>query len=724
MTVETARTDAAPSGVSGFGGGAGSGVGSGAGAGLRRPDGVPKLTGAAQYVGDVPADDALVATMVCATVPRAERATVDAAEALSAPGTVAVLTADDLPPLFYQGPVGQSVLPMTDHVVRYEGQPLALVLADTVERSRYAAELVRVAYEGVRPAVVFADAADTVESQARMGPTDHGKGDIEEGLAQARTVVSGTYTTADRHHNPIEPSVTLARWDGERLTVHDSVQSLSLTRATLATAFGLDPGQVRVVCPFIGGGFGCKGYIWPHQVLAAAAARVVGRAVRLPLTRAQMFTSCGHQPQTRQTVTLGADAEGALTALRHHSANATSRHHQHAEATTDACASLYAVPHIELRRRIRHTDRATPTPMRSPHEGPGLFALESAVDELAYAAGLDPLALRLRNLPERDALTGAPFSTHELRACLERGAERFGWERRAPRPRATREGDELVGLGMAALSLETHRSPSSARVRRSADGRVRVEAGTEEIGTGQPGMIATIAAEVLEVSPEDVEVVIGDSRLPVTSMTAGSSATMGVGSAVLLAARAVREKLAGGAEEAEAEASWGPQEGSDGLGRKDTMSVHAFGAVFVEVRVDALLGRVRVARCTGAYAAGRIINPLAARSQLTGGISWGIGQALLEQSRFDAEFGRFASKNLAGYAVPVSADVPQLDVFFVDDHDTYASPLGAKGIGELAPLGVSAAVANAVFHATGVRVRDLPLGMPALVTELPLDGGV
>ncbi|GAA2095359.1 xanthine dehydrogenase family protein molybdopterin-binding subunit [Streptomyces albiaxialis] len=690
-------------------------------AGLRRPDGPAKLAGTARYVADVPAGDALVATMVCATVPRADRAVVDASAARRAPGVAAVLTADDLPPLRYEGAVGQSVLPMTDHVVRYEGQPVALVLADTGERSRHAADLVRVTYEGVRPVLAFADAEDTVESRPMMGPADHGTGDVARGLAEARTVVGATYTTSDRHHSPIEPSATLARWDGDRLTVHDTVQSVSATRAVLATAFGLEAEQVRVVCPFVGGGFGCKGYIWPHQVLTAAAARTAGRAVRLALTRAQMFTSCGHQPQTRQTVTLGADAEGRLTALRHHSVNATSRHHEYAEATTDACASLYAGPHIELRRRMRHTDRATPTPMRSPHEGPGLFALESAVDELAYAAGLDPLAFRLRNLPARDALTGAPFSTHELRACLERGAERFGWDRRAPEPRATREGDELVGLGMAALSLETHRSPSSARVRRTADGRVRVEAGTEEIGTGQPGVLATVAAEVLDVRPEDVEVVFGDSRLPVTSMTAGSSATMGVGSAVLLAARAVREKLAGGAEEAEAEASWGPQEGSDGLGRKDTMSVHAYGAVFVEVRVDALLGRVRVARCTGAYAAGRIINPLAARSQMTGGLTWGLGQALLERSRFDVEFGRFRSKNLAGYAVPVNADVPELDVFFVEDHDTYASPLGAKGIGELAPLGVSAAVANAVFHATGVRVRSLPIGIPDLLEGMPRD---
>ncbi|MFG3258441.1 xanthine dehydrogenase family protein molybdopterin-binding subunit [Streptomyces sp. NPDC048172] len=689
--------------------------------GLRRPDGPAKLTGAARYVADVPAADALVGTFVCATVPRAERAVVDAGAARRAPGVVAVLTADELPqPGYGGGPVGQSVLPMTDHVVRYEGQPVALVLADTGERSRYAAELVGVAYEGVRSAVVFADAEDSVESMPMMGPADHGTGDVGTGLAAARTVVSETYATSDRHHNPIEPSATLARWDGDQLTVHDSVQSISATQAVLANAFGLDPGQVRVICPYVGGGFGCKGYIWPHQVLAAAAARAVGRAVRLPLTRAQMFTSCGHQPETRQTVTLGADADGRLTALRHHSVNATSRYDQYAEATTDACASLYASPHIELRRRIRHTDRATPTPMRSPHEGPGLFALESAVDELAYAVGLDPLAFRLRNLPERDALTGAPFSSHGLRECLKRGAERFGWARRAPGPRATREGDELVGLGMATVSLETHRMPSSARVVRTADGRVRVEAGTEEIGTGQPGVLATVAAEVLDVRPEDVEVVLGDTRLPATGMTAGSSATMGLGSAVLLAARAVKEKLAGGAEEAEAEATWGPQEGGDGLGRKDTMSVHAYGAVFVEVRVDALLGRARVARCLGAYAAGRIINPLAARGQMTGGLTWGIGHALLERSRFDAEFGRFASKNLAGYAVPVTADVPEVDVLFVDDHDAYASPLGAKGIGELGPLGVSAAVANAVFHATGIRVRELPIGIPDLLEGLPL----
>ncbi|WP_051698109.1 xanthine dehydrogenase family protein molybdopterin-binding subunit [Streptomyces albus] len=687
-------------------------------AGLRRPDGLAKLTGAARYTGDLPLEGSAVGTLVCATVPRADRAVVHADEARAADGVVAVLTAADMPRLHPSPLLGTTVMPLQDERVRYEGQPVALVLAESVEQARYAASLVRVSYEGLRAATGFDDAEDAVESAPSMSPTDEERGEVEAGLAAARHRVTRTYTTADRHHSPIEPSVTHARWDGDSLTLYDSVQGISLARTALAEVLGIDPGQIRVVCPYIGGGFGCKGYVWPHQYLTAAAARVVGRGVRLPLTRAQMFTSCGHQPTTRQTVTLGADAEGRLTAVEHHSVNAASRDDEYGEDATAASGWMYATPALRLRRRIRHTDRAHPTPMRAPHEGPGMFALESALDELAHEAGIDPVELRLRNEPDREPLTGRPFSSREQRACLLRGAELFGWRERDPRTGSMHDGDELVGWGMAAATMDTYRSASTARVRHTADGRTVVETGTQEIGTGQPGVIATIVSEVLGVPPATVEVRIGDTRLPAAAMTAGSSATGSVGSAVHAAATEVRDRLAAGAAEAEATGSWAPQEGSDGLGRHPEVAIHTYGAVFAEVRVDALLGTVRVRRVTGVYSAGRIINPRTARSQMTGGIIWGLGQALLEDSRFDARHGRFRSKNLAGYAVPVNADVPDIDVSFVDEVDHHASALGSKGIGELGAVGVSAAVANAVFHATGVRVRDLPIGVPDLLPGL------
>ncbi|MFE7119677.1 xanthine dehydrogenase family protein molybdopterin-binding subunit [Streptomyces sp. NPDC057654] len=687
--------------------------------GLRRPDGPAKLTGAARYSGDTPADGAAYAVLVGATVPTGRLTALHTEAARGAPGVSAVLTADDLPEM----PLGPLVQPLPmrrsdEGAIRHEGQPIAIVLADSWERARYAAGLVRAEYADVRRAVVFDEAPDDVEREPLLSPPDETKGDVEAGLAAAHTVISGTYTTADRHHNPMEPSATYARWDGDRLTVHDSVQSIGLTQLALSTAFGIAFEQVRVHCPFIGGGFGCKGYIWPHQLLTAAAARVTGRPVKLYLTRAQMFTSCGHQPTTRQTVTLGADADGRLTALRHTSANAASRDGDHAEGATEASTWMYASPAIEVRRRIRHTDRPEPTPMRAPHQGPGMFALESAMDELAYATGVDPVELRLRNEPDTDPMTGLPFSSRELRACLLRASERFGWRARTPAPRSMRDGDELIGWGMAAATMDTFRFASTARVRIDADGNVVVECGTQEIGTGLPGVIATIVSDVLGTDPDAVEVRFGDTELPPAWMTAGSSATMGVGSAVHAAATELSEKLAGlggrpldAVGSLEAEATWGPEEGSDLAGRSRTYSMHTYGAVFAEVRVDEELGLVRVARCTAGYAAGRIVNPLTARSQMTGGLAWGIGQALLEESRFDGRFGRFASKNLAGYAVPVNADIRELDVFFVDDHDPHASRLGAKGIGELGAVGVGAAIANAVFHATGVRLRDVPMGI-------------
>ncbi|WP_419993905.1 xanthine dehydrogenase family protein molybdopterin-binding subunit [Streptomyces boninensis] len=699
--------------------------------GLRRPDGPLKLTGSAGYAADTTPAGTAHAAFVGATVPHGRVAAIDADAARRAPGVAAVLTHGDLPDLS-GAQLAQSWVPLTDDRVRHEGQPLAIVLAETLEQARHAATLVHVEYAGIRPAAAFADAEDAVEATPFLSPTDESTGDVDAALAAADTVLTRTYTTADRHHNPIEPSSTLAAWESaDRLTVHDSSQGISSTQAMLATAFGLPTENVRVICPYIGGGFGCKGYPWPHQVLIAAAAKVAGRPVKLSLTRAEMFTSCGHQPTTLQTITLAAAADGRLGALRHHSANASSRDDDYPELVTEASGHLYAADAIELRRRVRHLDRPQPTPMRAPGAGMGMFALESAMDELAGELGIDPVELRLRNEPERDPLNGRPFSSRKLRECLVEGARRFGWaEARQAEPRARKAGDALVGHGMAVSFMPTFRFPSSARVRIGADGTVTVASGTQEMGTGLPGVMTAIAAEALGVDPGVIEVSLGDTELPPAGMTAGSSSTMGVGSAVHLAATELRKKLealearsgpaaggpagllrSAGADSLEAEATWAPEEDAGPGGSPAGYSTGVHGAVFAEVRVDEDLGLVRLERALAVYAAGRIINPLAARSQMTGGIVWGLGQALLEHSDFDPGLGRFRSKNLAGYVIPGNADVPAIDVHFLDDHDEHASPLGAKGIGEMGPVGVSAAIANAVFNATGVRVRDLPIGI-------------
>jgi len=693
--------------------------------GLVRPDGPAKLTGTTRYAADNSVPGLVFSVLVSATVPCGRLSAIDSSDAASAPGVVAVLTSADMPRFAVPPvpPLAHSLLPMQDDVVAYEGQPIALVAAATREQAEHAASLVRPRYTDLTPAVAFGMSEVVVpDGSYQLVEPDLAFGDVGAALASSEVVVRVSFRTVDRHHSPIEPSATLAWWDGNHLTLHDAAQGISAVRLTLATAFGLPPDQVHVRSPFVGGGFGCKGYVHAHQLITAAAARVLGRPVKLVLSRAQMFTGCGHQPATRQTVLLAAGRDGALRAVEHHSVNAASRADDYTEFTTAGTRWLYATPALRVSTRIERCDRPQPQPMRAPHEGLGMFAIESAMDELAYRLGMDPVALRLRNEPELDPTTTQPFSSRPLRACLLEGARRFGWEARPPEPRSMPSGNDLLGWGMAVATMETFRLPASARVRAQSDGRVVVEVGTQEVGTGLPAVLALVAADVLDVPPESVEVRHGDTCLPEAGMTAGSSATMGAGSAVHAAASELRDELAAlgsgrpadilnakGLGSLEAQARWDPAEsGAD-------RSIHTYGAVFVEVRVDAELGLVRMNRCVGVYGAGRIINPLAARSQMIGGITWGLGQALLERSTFEPRLGRFLSKNLAGYLMPSNADVGDIDVSFVDDHDPHASPLGAKGIGELGAVGVAAALANAVFHATAVRVRELPITIEHLL---------
>ncbi|MCP2341502.1 xanthine dehydrogenase family protein molybdopterin-binding subunit [Actinomadura rupiterrae] len=689
-----------------------------------RPDGPDKLTGAARYTADVTVPGMLNAALVPATIPVGRVAAVDVSAAVRAPGVHAVLTAADMPDLqpLPSPPLGHGSLPMRDDVIRHEGQPVALVLADSWEQARYAAGLVGVEYADTAAPLAFEDAPDeTPASGHAFWPTDASVGDVEAGLRAADVVVTSDYGTADRHANPIEPSATLAVWDESgSLLVHSSVQALRLTHMTLAGMFRLPPEKVRVICPYVGGGFGAKGYIWSHTILAAAAALVVRRPVKIVLTRAQMFTLSGHQPVNRQTVTLAATRDGALTAIRHHSTHPTAREDGYVEGATRSTGWLYACPAIETRMRVRRVDRPNPTAMRSPGEGIGLFALETAMDELAAELGMDPVELRIRNEPEHEPMTGLPFSTRTLVRCLREGARRFGWERRSAEPRSMRDGHDLIGWGVAAASKDSIGALSSARISMEADGRVCVETAIQEIGTGMPAAIQAVAGPVLGVAAETVRVRHGDTLLPAASPSIGSMSALSVGSAVELAATRLRDELeaaggleglrAAGLERLEAEATWDPAEHM-----REKLSRNAYGAVFAEVRVDADLGQVRMSRCVGVFGAGRILSPVTARSQMIGGIAWGCGQALLERSVLDTRRGRFRSKNLSGYLVPVNADIGDVDVSFVEDDDRRVSAVGAKGIGELGAIGVAAAIANAVSHATGRRMRELPIRIEHLL---------
>ncbi|MBO0803802.1 MAG: xanthine dehydrogenase family protein molybdopterin-binding subunit [Nocardiopsaceae bacterium] len=701
-----------------------------------RVDGPAKVTGTARYTADIHPDGLVYAALVPATVPSGRITAIDTEAARSASGVLAVITHENAPRVETVEGLAQTWLPVQDDLIRHEGQPVAIVVAETTEQAQYAAELVRVTCERSPARLDFRAHRDEGHPVPTFTEPDSTVGDVDAALKDdAEVIVDQRYRTADRHHNPMEPSATIAEWRDGDLLLYDATQHVWGPRAVAAAAFGLEPERVRVRCDFLGGGFGAKGYSWPHELLAPLAAKVVGRPVRLLLTRAQMYTSHGRQTGTEQRVTLGAKKDGTLVAIRHASATPTSVADDYIEVCAAGTRSAYACPAIETRSRAVPVNLPIPTPMRAPHEGPGMAALEIAMDELAVELDTDPLELRLRNYAEADPTKGVPFSSKRLRDCYLRGAERFGWAGRPAKPRQMRDGNDLVGWGMATAIMSTFRFPATARVSVDRDGNVLIEAGSQEIGGGTYTTMPQIAAGVLGIDPARVRLALGDTALPQTGGTFGSSTTLSVGSAVADAARKLEVKLRGladGADPAraglgrllshhcldrlEAEGSWAP--GGNAVGEGPDLSIATFGAVFAEVRVDADLGLPRLSRLTGVYSAGRIINPKTARSQITGGMIWGLGQALLEESDVDVNLGRFVSKNLAGYLVPVNADVPHLDASFIEDEvDQRASPVGAKGIGELGAVGVAPAIANAVHHATGIRVRTLPIRPETLLVD-------
>jgi len=717
---------------------------------LPRPDGRIKVTGGASYAADHRADRMLHAAYVTAPVPTGRVLAVNAARALTQPGIVRVLTAADMPRLgdAPSPPRASRFWPMQGDEVRHEGQPVAIVLAETLEAAEGAARLVDVRYERLpfsMPGEVLPSGPDdnaqhahapAKDSRYLLDEAEFRKGDAEAGLAMAAHRVEQTYVQPSRHNNPMEPSGTLAEWtrdaDGDRLTVHDAVQHGYSAQAVLAAALGLKPEQVRVVCPHTGGGFGAKGYVWPHQVLAAASARVVGRPVKLVLTRAQMYSNVGYQPRMVQTVALGADAGGRLTAIRHDVVNVTGVSDDFVEFATAASKAMYASPAIQTSQRVERCNVNLPTAMRAPVEGPGTWALGSAMDELAHALGMDPLDLRLLNYAEVDPAHGRPWSSKKLREAYEEGASLFGWRGRQTR----REGAWIVAQGMADCTMGTFRFPSAARLTLRADGSALIESGFHDIGSGTLTIFPQVAADVLGLDPADIEVRHGDTTLPQAGPTYGSSSTIGVGGAVWDAACKVRDQLArlsnlppdtpvrdamrrASVPEIVAEGCFALPGGKpfEADGSLTPYAMRTFGAVFVEVAVDPELGLLRLRRAVGSYSAGRIINVRTARAQMTGGIIWGWGMAAMEASTHEAMLGRWLSKNLSGVAIPISADIPgdAIQVHFVDEVDEHAGPLGGKGIGELGATGVAAAVANAVFAATGRRVRNLPLTPEKLV---------
>ena len=730
---------------------------------ISRVDGRLKVTGEARYAADIPIAGLAHGAIIDSTIANGRTVSIDTTAAQRAPGVLAVFTYQNMPrmnptpkPWSHLHPQGQSYLPLQDDTIHYAGQPIALVVAATLDQAAYAGTLLSVEYEA-QQAVVFGpqSAKDAVEPPQFLWPVNSSVGDADAGIAAGDVRIERTYTTSDRHHNPMEPHVTTAVWyaDGT-LTLYETTQHLFGARELVSIVLGIPPAKINVVSHFLGGGFGCKAYVWPHTLIAALAAKVLNRPVRVRLTRAQMYSMVGHQPATIQTIALGAKKDGKLTGIRHDSISATSVFDNYIEYAANCTRFLWAASGgISTSHRIVHVNRSTPTVLRPPHEGLGHFALESAMDELAYAIGVDPVSLRLLNDTDIDPYSRRPFSTRAMRRCLTEGAARFGWDKRTPEPRSMRDGRYLIGQGVASAIYTHWRWPAKARVTLARDGSALVEAGTHELGTGTYTVMQQVAADTLGLPREKVTVRLGDTRLPYSHPSIGSSTMANAGASIMLAAQAARDKaialaisgrgapLAGATAEEVAvrhgvltltdrnlHVTYADLLARNGLSTlvadgdydpieetKGPKAIFSFSAAFAEVRVDPDLGLIRVTRFVGAYDAGRIINPKTARSQAIGGAIWGVGQALLEQSETDPVMGRFLNRNFSGYLVPTNADIPQLDILFVGEFDDEASPIGAKGMGELTAVPVAPAIANAVYHATGRRIRELPITLDKLL---------
>jgi xanthine dehydrogenase YagR molybdenum-binding subunit len=682
------------------------------GRGLVRRDGPDKLRGHAVYAVETPVEHPAYCALVQASVARGRITRIDASAAEALPGVVAVLTHENAEPLSDDD---AELAVLQSPQVAFRGQVVAVVVAETSEIARQAAELVRVAYDADPHDVELAADRDDLYAPEKVNPrypTDTAEGDVAAAMAAAPVTVEDTYTTAMVHNNPLEPHASTALWEDDRLTLWDSTQGVHPARAAVADTFGLPQEQVRVVCPYVGGGFGSKGTPHAHVVLAALAARAVpGRPVKLALTRQQMFALAGYRTPTIQRVQLAADADGRLTAIAIDVVEQTSRIKEFAEQTGLPARMMYAAPNRRTTHRLAKLDVPVPSWFRAPGECPGMFGPEVAMDELAERLGIDPVELRSRNEPDVDPDSGKPFSSRNLIACLREGAARFGWADRDPRPGVRTEGGWLVGTGVAASVYPTYRQAQSAATVRFEAGRYAVEIGAADLGTGAWTVLPQIAADALDVPVEDVEVRIGDTAYPVASVAGGSSGTTTWGSAILEAARAFREKF--GADPADGDEAHGEVQPAT-----QDYAMFAFGAQFAEARVHADTGEIRISRLHGTFAAGRIINPRTARSQLVGGMTMGLSMALHEHSLLDPRFGHVVNHDLAEYHIAACADVADLQAHWIDEHDPHVNAMGSKGIGEIGIVGTAAAVANAVHHATGVRVRNLPITLDKLLTAL------
>jgi xanthine dehydrogenase YagR molybdenum-binding subunit len=726
---------------------------------VSRVDGPRKVAGKAPFAAEFALDGMVFAALLYSTIAKGRIASLDTAEAERAPGVVLVMSHRNAPrmkapPLFMsasKAASGDSLPVMQDDKVAWNGQPVALVLAETQEQADHAKSLIRVTYEAEPASTVFEEARKTTRDGVFQGkPLQQEVGDAEAAFAAAPVKVDATYRTPRHNHNAIELHAATLAWQGDELVVHDCVQGVQHAAWSLAQVFGLDESQVHVTSPFVGGGFGGK-TLWQHQVLAAAAAKLAGRPVRIMLSREGVFRVVGGRTLTEQRVALGAQADGRLDAVIHTGVVAMTTHNNLPEPFVLPTQSAYAAKAIKLDVQVADIDMTANTFMRAPGEAVGTFALECAIDELAAGLGVDPIELRLRNEPAKDPMNGRPFSSRRIVDAWRAGAERFGWRERSAVPRARRDGEWLVGMGCAMSTYPYYRMPGgAARLTLTRDGRVRVEIAGHEMGMGTATAQTMVTAQRLGLPMDAVSFAYGDSRMPGTVLAGGSQQTAAIGAAVSAACKALCTKLlglcrgdsplaglaagdvvcreaglcrAGDPSRHESYAAILARAGRDELVAEATApppletqhwSMHSWGAMFCEVRVNAVTGEPRVSRFLGSFDCGRILNAKTARSQFRGGIVMGLGLALMEEAQFDERNGRIMNPSLAEYHVPVHLDVPEIDIVWNDIPDPH-TPMGARGIGEIGITGTGAAVANAVYNATGRRIRELPITLDKLL---------
>ncbi|MGY2893842.1 xanthine dehydrogenase family protein molybdopterin-binding subunit [Deinococcus sp. UYEF24] len=731
---------------------------------IARIEGRAKVTGRARFAAEYPIRGVVHAVPVLSTVSKGRISAIDTAAAEASPGVLKVLTHLNAPKLPYLQPkdkpqtdpsVGEPFRPLRSDVIFFDRQYVALVVATTLEQAEAAAAKVRVTYTGTGGNFSF-DSALPKAHQPTEGKKSapYRRGSPETAFAAADVKVDQRYVVPTEHHNPLEPHATIAVWNGNKLTLYDKSQWVQNVQRHAALMFGIPYANVRVLSPFMGGGFGSGLRAWPHIDLAAMAAKVVGKPVKLSLSREAMYGTVGFRPETRMRVRLGADRNGRIGAVMHEAWAQTSTYEEFTENTLGATRLMYDVPNLSTTYRLVPMNVSTPTYMRGPGEVTGMFALETALDELAAALKMDPVELRLKNEPPIDPESKLPWSVRSYTQAMRQGAERFGWSRRTPTVGSMKDGGLLIGLGMAGATYPGNRNPASARMLVNIDGTVTVQSAGTDIGPGTYTSMAQVAADAVGVDVGQVRVELADSRLPYSFAQGGSALFASLSPAVREAGRQLRRQLAELAVADRRSPLYGAQLSAVSvdagqvfvtadpartdsfaalLGRAQrpleahvtsspaagppTHSVHSFGAHFVEVSVDPDVYEIRIRRMVSVYGVGRVVNPRTAHSQAVGGMIGGVGMALLEHTDTDPRLGRHMNANLSEYLIPVHADIPVLEPIYLDEVDPYIGPLGAKGLGELPIVGVAAAISNAVYHATGKRLRELPMTLDKLLQD-------